>query len=774
MVKKQEEKKKAFLEVVVELKGLTEKHSWPKIGAYLFTKSGRFLDRRPLEKDLESVTTGRVLFEVPAKKEMLFAKIGPVVENIEELKCHQPIAEKVLVDPAKKVTKAFDIYFEKWRCWLQVPYVVTGTVEKDEGDYNTPICHGQVDIYEVDIRCILWLDRIIIEKIRAAVIDLIINPPRVEIPEIPIWPDWEDDGYCGSVTRPPIPPKHSDIREKLKKLPLKWSFAIDRYDRISTSIERMNARLMKMDFLEKQAFLRTEVFQGVPVSKVLYSNTEQFRELLVKRFQDFRFWLCWYPWIYWIWWPHCWFSLKKIGTAEIQPGGSFTETVWISVCNQDTPDLWFVVRQKIGDTERTIYKRYPIPCNTYWNHPSGVPVNLVVTDPNTVTCYQEPPIDLDPAGLWVVPLAIGNYSLKKIYGTGAGTLPSTNADPKTGRYESIYTGKGGTLNTFSEGPFGGRLGLRYLFSSALEGAGVRYYRIKYRSNGIGGWTVLGHKVVRHYSDYNPVTDTLNFLDYELGPISVGTENNMFEIPPIDPPNIATDPTAAWVVLDATVDLMSGYLRSTEVSDGYADFKIELFDSGGTRVDPATFGTGGILFKLPSNNDIWNTVTTADPTTVNSDLLVADPEDPSFQTFIFRLVIDNRQPNAVIDEPVVNPSGNKTDDCGMIRYEPTDTYVAMPYQVRHPNKFAMYRFRLHKAATRLHTIEGQAGDLGPSGSFIADPGHTGISLLTNLMGGCPEAAFSENLYVWNMAFNGWRRVGPDAQATRAFALTPPRP
>ncbi|MBN2469027.1 MAG: hypothetical protein JXD19_12875 [Deltaproteobacteria bacterium] len=774
MAQKPEEQKKAFLEVVVDLKDLTEKHGWPKLGAYLFTKSGRFLDRKPLEKDPESLTTGRARFEIPAKKDMLVVKVGPDVENIYELKRHQPVADKVLVDPEKTVTKPFYIDMKKWWCWLHVPYVVTGTVEKDEGDYNTPICHGQVDIYEVDIRCLLWLDAKIIEKIRAAVIDLIINPPRLKLPEIPVWPDWEDNEYCGTVPRPPFPPKNLDIREKLEKLPPEWAFATERYEKMSTAAERMDACLLKMDLSEKQTFLRTEVLEGVPVSKVLYSNTDQFRELLVDKFQAFRFWLCWYPWIHWLWWPHCWYSLKKIGTAEIQPDGSFTETVWISVCDHDTPDLWFVVRQKIGGTERTIFKRYPVPCHTYWNHPSGDPVNLVVTDPNAVTCYQEPPTDLDPAGYWIVPLAIGNYSLKRIYGTGAGTLPTTNADPKTGLYESIYTAIGGSLSTFYEGPFGGRLGLRYLFSSTLESAGVKYYRVKYRSNGAGDWIALDHKVVRHYSDYDPVTDTLNFPAYELGPYPVGTENNLFEIPPIDPPNKSTDSTATWVVLDATVDLMNGYLRSTEVPNGYAEFKIELFNSSGARVDPATFGTTGISFKLPANNDIWNTVTTTDPTTVNSDLLVADPEDSAFQTFIFRLVIDNRQPTAVIDEPVVNPSGNKTDDCGMIRYEPTDTSMTMTYQVRHAKKFAMYRFRIFRAATLLHTIEGQAGDLGPSGSFTVDPGHTGISLLANLMGGCPEAAFSENLYVWNMAYNGWHRVGPDASAVRAFALTPPRP
>lgn len=774
MPQKPEGQKRTAIELVVELVDLREEHGWPKLAAYLFTISGRLLERQPIKKDPETPATGRARFHVPPRKDLFVVTVGPETETVQNLKRFQPVSEKVLAEPSQAVKKTMQIDFDRWFCWLHVPYVVTGTVKKDEGDYNAPICHGEVDIYEVDVRCIFWLDPGIIEKIRAAVIDLVIDPPRAKIPEIPIWPDWEDDEYCGTVPRPPFPPKRLDIRDKLQLLPAEWAFATERYDRLSTAVERMDARLLKMDLSEKQAFLRSDPIEGVPVSKLLYSTTEQFRELLVERFPSFRFWLCKYPWIHWLWWPHCRYGLQKIGTAEIQPDGSFTKTIWISVCDEHTPDLWFVVRQKVGSTDRTIYKRYPVPCNTYWNHPSADPVHLVVTDPDAVTCHHEPPTDLDPTGLWIVPLAIGNYSLKRIHGTGAGVLPTTNANPRTGLYESIHTGIGGTISTFHEGPFGGRIGLRYLFSSALEGAGVKYYRIKCRSNGSGNWNPLYHRVVRHYSDYDPVTDTLKFPAYELGPKPVGTESNLFEIPPLEPPNKGTDPTATWVVIDATVDLMNGYLRSTDVPPGFVEFKIELFDSGGTRIDPAAFGASGISFKLPANKDIWNTITTTNPASVNTDLLVADPENPAFQTFVFRLVLDNRLPTAVIDEPVVNPSGNRTDVCGMIRYEATDTFVTMTYQARHPKKFAMYRFRLHKAAAPLHTIEGQAGDMGTSGSFLVDPAHTGISLLTNLMGGCPEAAFSVNLYVWNMAFNGWNRVGPDASAVRAFALTPPRP
>jgi hypothetical protein len=241
-----------------------------------------------------------------------------------------------------------------------------------------------------------------------------------------------------------------------------------------------------------------------------------------------------------------------------------------------------------------------------------------------------------------------------------------------------------------------------------------------------------------------------------------------------------EPDAEWVVYSPYVDLIAGFLDSTQmrvgpastVAYGYVEFKIEIFKDTGARVDPATFPAGAISFKLPANDDVWNTITTVDPPLVNPDLLVPDPEAPAYQTFIFRLQIDNRAPTAVIYEPWLVPSGEKTGGCGMMHYHlaspvptdpPADTSVTITYRATHPRGFGMYRFWLYRGAALLRTEEGQTLT---SGDLTFDPL---ASTLTNLLGPCPEAAFSENLYIWNMNFNGWWRVGPDASAVRAFAL-----
>ena len=123
------------------------------------------------------------------------------------------------------------------------------------------------------------------------------------------------------------------------------------------------------------------------------------------------------------------------------------------------------------------------------------------------------------------------------------------------------------------------------------------------------------------------------------------------------------------MIDATVDLMNGYFdTTTDVPHGYgfADFKLEIFDAAGNRVNPAT---KGIPFRIPSTEDVWGVITTADPATVNPALVCPDPEDAAYQTFLFRLQVDNRQPTALIDEPTLQPSGNKTGPCGMTTFLP---------------------------------------------------------------------------------------------------------
>lgn len=768
---------KRVLEVQVCLQDYAESDSKMELFVYAFSQSGRLLDKKALIMDETKTGFGKAELVLESKRESVVVKLGPNVEKATDLAKHSPQQKKLLLNAAEKGLADFVIERPFWIPWLFKPYMVCGSVTKLVDDTELPISYGEVDIYDVDIGFIIRLPDSIIEQLRDAIIDVIFDPPPIVIRPghealNPIYkPSWWKDDYCGT---PPGPRPHLvNIAKVLEEVPKEWSFSRERYAKLPQVRAQLSAKLDGMNSDERSAILDREILEGVKNANLLYSNTAQFRKLLIDRFQAFRFWICWYPWIYWLWWPHAWYSLEKLGTAAIHADGTFSRIVWLRRNRVDIPDLWFRVRQQINGVEQVIYARYPIPCHTLWNHPSGDPVHLLVTDPDAVAFLPGQDVAEDD-DLWICPVAIGNYSLKRVYGTGAEGL-SGPADPKIGLYSSISSGLSGSLSSFTDGPFGGLLGLRVLFSNGLLNAGVKYYRIKYRINGEGDWLCTSHLVTRHYSHYNSTTEVLEFLPYHLGPQSVGAFSNCFEIRPKDPPNLAEEPEADWYVLDATVDLINAYIDTSSLSSGYLEIKLELFDASGNRINPADFDGTGIPFKLPSNTNIFETIETVDAVAVNIDLVRADPEDSSFQVFIFKLRFDNRTPTAIIDPPVVYASGNSITDCGIVEYKNSDTGVNLVYQARHPGTFGMYAFQVIRSSTSLKYINGRAGDMGPSGSFTVpanlhqDPAHPADLFL--LKECHAAAAFSLNLSIYNMAFNGWSRVGGDSHDVRAFALVP---
>ncbi len=772
------------IKVTAKMAGLGAEEKWPEMAVYLFNRFGELAAKKPLTK--KGKENGEAVFDFEGKSEQLLVKLGPDLHERElhKLERRKPFKEKVTAILGEENKLVLEVPEPFWKYWFMVPYIVKGNVLGSLNGENVPVCYGKVEIYDVDPTywCILKLPDPVIERVRDAIIDVIVDPPPVRIPEdiqlFQPWPD-DDDGWCGTTPRPPHPPfelrkdagtleemkEEGGVLKALEELPVEWQFSRERFKKLGGARERISVQLEMSEGLDRYSFLNQEPIEGVKISEILHADTGQFKNLLLDKFELFRPWLCWWPWIYWLWWPWCHgYKQDLLGTAEIKPDGSFCKTVWIPAFSQDTPDLWFKVKQKIYGVESTVYAKEPVPCHTYWNHPNNTSVTLTVTDPDAFVCHPDPTSGLDHGNPWVVFAAVGNYSLKKIYGTGAG-----NAPDKIGLYSSIET-------RFNDGPFGGTLQFRLLFSRALEKMTkpVKFYRIKYRVNGGGNWIPLVHDVVRHYSHFKQSNKSLEFLAYQLGPRIVGNENALFEIPPADTPNKTSEPEADWYVTNAHIDLPNGYL-STAAINGSIEIKMELFDKNGRRINPATHG-GGIPIYIPANNDIWKKITMANPATVNPNLFVNDPEDPSFKVFMFKLVVENRPAYASISEPQVMPSGGDVGDCGFIRYHALnsfpvglpDTSLTLPFIARQHRKFAIYRFSVERKISQKFLQTGLTGDMGSNGLFEPN-----VSLAT-ILAGCArgEGAFSENLYIWHKAFNGWSRLRHlDANYVRAFALTP---
>lgn len=716
------------LEVIVDLKELEKEQQWPNIVAYAFSR-GRLLAKNPLKQDTTKPTIGKTEVELDPKEESLVIKIGRDVEDVRDLQRYNPVVKKVYVTPKKKTILSFDIDKPLWLCWHKVPYFVTGTIEKQVAGNKLPICFGEVDIYDVDIEyCLLRLPDLIIERLRDSIIDIVIDPPpinipKIEIDEIPIWPQWDDD-WCGTPPgKPPRPPHNVDVIKKLETLPPEWSFAKQRFQSVSTARSKISGLLEKMPLTDKTTWLNREAVEGVKISQILYTNTVQFQNLLVNNFQAFRFWLCWYPWIHWMWWPYCrWYSLEKLGTAEIQPDGSFSKSIMLSICRRDIPDLWFVARQELNNIDRVIYARYPVPCHTYWNHPSGVPVYLVTADPNAVVCSRPDPVDKE--GIYVMPLGIGDDGWYEVH--QAHIKPPTVPDSIRGLYNDTD-------------PYGTRLDIQMQFHDGLRGIGVEYYRWSYRKETSDGWTSIETPITHRYLGIvagKPVLEVEN-----LGPKPVGSKSSLFLVP---------DSSKDWVVINRD-DRTFGIWNTSGLPDGKYELRLEMFDTYGNNVTP---DIAGFKYFMP----------TAFVGIVDDALNVE-----SDGSVIFHLHLDNSL--TVADIQSVALGGEAAAECQFLEYnDKLHDQVDVTYVAYHPNGFLDHY--------DLAIVRGISGTTADSISSTINASISTVQSFTvqdllrqiGIHGPYDQCAFAIELHTWPRTRDGYNRIrGYEGHDTSAFAL-----
>lgn len=730
--------KVSILEVIAEFDDLAAKEVLPRSAAYVLNRSGQLLTKKMLKVEKAKPTIGMAEFSLDILNDNLVVKVGPDVENLWDLDQYQTCINKVRFTPIKKAELHFKIPKPIWWCWNKVPYIVMGTVEKQDNGQKTPLCFGEVDIYDIDIvPCLRRLPNLVVERLRDGIIDILKNPPPLELKEIPLR-YYEDDDWCGTGPRPPVPPKDEAILKRLELLPNEWAFSRERFLQLPKARSQMDSMLEKMPLTEKHAFLNREAVEGVKITQILYSNTAQFRDLLADKFQSFRFWLCWYPWIYWLWWPHC-YRLNKLGTATINLDGSFNKKVWISICRMDIPDLWFRVRQNTNGVDKTIYARHPVPCNTYWNHPSGKPVNLVTTDPSAIVCDQQIPVPI--SDVYVMPLGIGTDKWYEI--TQAHIKPSDTLTPSRGLYNN------GT------DPYGTSLNIRMQFDDRLRGLpgnGVWYYRWSYRKEGTSGWTQIDIPIVHSYLKQ---VGSKWYTDTEkLGPNTVGTENNLFWVP--DPNKIWLYDRSFAIWQTAIWDAQKG-IYVPQVQDGKYELLLEMFDSLGVKVTPTAAG-----FKYILATGLVGPV---------DDALNVQPDG----SIIFHLHIDNRATVANIQSVALN--GVNTGECQFLKYLKEDDEVDVYYVAYHPatNDPSPNEFLDHYDLTIYRGISGTVVDSLSTAipATVTTKKFSTVKTLLGLVGSkgpYEQCAFAIGLHTWPRTRDGYTRIRAyEAWDNSAFAL-----
>jgi len=408
-------------------------------------------------------------------------------------------------------------------------------------------------------------------------------------------------------------------------------------------------------------------------------------------------------------------------TNSISPGSSVSYTLELNIPEKTSPGIYCL--GAVVDPAEAV-EELSEENNTYCHKIDILPPEMAPTEP--------------PAGVdfWVMPYAVGGTPLYNINGSGL-----TN-----------YTD---WMSDFSmvNAPFGSRLGFRHGYDSRIPTKEIMYYRWLYKDESETEWHEFTETVGVHYEKKE--LGVLTFPVYTLGPKGVNGMN-LYEFKPHSPP----EPGTSWPATDWFGDIYSGFLNSEAISDGNYKIKLEIYDKKGNQVIPAdrTF-----KFIVPTGVAADGTIFTRE----------AKPREIDAGGFVFALHIDNRQCSAIIDAPMIDTT-SVADECGFLRYKPADETVHIAFHATHPDNFAIFTFSIIRGTKTIISANGEVSAYSV-GDFSGDGNGNfeNESSRSKLLEKCPEAAFSENLYVYAKATTGWghRINGYDAHAVRAFALSP---
>lgn len=694
-----------------------------RVGAFVFDIAGNLIERA-------EVKAGKISF-VSSEKMLGRNRIFfiPLPDNEEDFKPTIPIMERLqafepVVYVAGKLESVIRIPANIIKLWPICFCWIKGRVIKS--DSGRPVCGAKVHICEVDKfwRLIIKLPEFEVLRLRDDLLNIFKDPPQI---------------------RPPIPGPDPVPFEK-------YQMGVSGLDKLSPQPVPSDVAIP----------IKSKLILEPKIQAALLSNSAHIvRQTLIEHVDLILPFLCYWPW----WWR---FVCDEIRVVTTDANGRF-QAFALYACNGDKPDIYFWVEYEISGVLETVYKP-PIPCYTYWDYACGSEVTIRISDERVPACDDEP----DLPGCRVQILSIGReVSISEIQGAGA------SVDNEG-------------LTTAGQ-PFGGKLEPRiWLSRTALrDGKNIKYYRWSYRRLTTGDgtplatsdpWHEISRTVVRHYAKVT--AESVTHEPFVLGPKTVGSKTNLFEIKPADVPTGGIE----WSIVDEREDLASAHFESQNLGDGLTpqakalngagkyELKLELFKSDGTLVDwtaegiglevtnvPAPFGTGGVT--MINASDYYRIKNIAD------------------HTMAFRLVlrVDNNFCTAEI-KPVTG-SGITESACGFIEFS-AGASITLKFKPYHPNNFATFDFSVKRGVT---TSVNEASAMGRVGSVSVDtnepapPVHAyNLNALgeyvesfsvEELLGGCPRGAFSEALHVWNMATDGYTRLVQDALNHAGFALIP---
>ena len=549
--------------------------------AFAFDAHGQLLDSAPLKDGAarmrltdRQAKSARLYF-APAPPEEMEAR-AVTLEAMERLRAYKPAWNFV---PGERTYELLNVPEIIWEWWIWCQCRVRGRVVKpvivDGVTYDMPVCNARVHVCEADR---LWwvIERIPdhdIFRLRDELIDILRRPEPIPDP-LPDPPFQFDPGVID-----PSPIELAKMNKAVQVQKIAGLMNNPRMFNPQPEPPKPRAALLP-------AAIRHEKLADFPPTSMLpmemmiedqaallSPTANTVREALLGNLELIYPYLCWWPWI----WPY-FYTCEEVAVLETNHDGMFDGNIWYQ-CLGDQPDLYFWVEYNIGGTWTTVYAP-PKRCNTHWNYECGSEVTLRVTDPRVPWCGSDPPLP----GKQLAVLTVGkNVSMTEIQRHAAGADEGLTANGR---------------------PFGGSLEPTIWFGEDLITEGVTHYRWSYRRLGdTGDWTAIDKPVSRHYAEVM-ADSTLAFKPFPLGPDPALPGQNLFQIPPVDPPLIAPAVSSSWAPqVNARTNTASAFFQShtleggdAELAAGKYELKLELFDNSGNEIN---LTTAAVKLKVPT-------------------------------------------------------------------------------------------------------------------------------------------------------------------------------
>ena len=703
---------------------LQDKNTDLQLTAYAFDREGTLISSTPVKDavDVEKLGGERVLVgpTIPQGG----GRENPTLSSLRRMQAVEISGTSSISD----IIVSTDLT----KLWLLCVCTVRGRVVRNIGGIDYPVCNARVKICEVDPWP--WLIYKLVDQEIFAIRNDLLGLPPIEI-----------------VPRPPLPDPPPDFRIDVEGITGARERVAQRVDAAPAIAPKVTA--------ESHALFRNAV-QNLPASlKVGLSSDSAsvVRQTLASNFDWISPLIYYWPWLYW------YYSCENLDTVTTDHDGRFTLWHWYP-CGGDKPDIYVSVEFFIGGAWQSVYNP-PIGSSTRWNYPCGSEIKITITDDRVPVCLPTPTY----TGKKVVVTTIGNnVNVARIQREASGAnygLTEFEAALGTGR------------------PFGGTVEPHVIFGLAMQHATnavapLFYYRWSYRRLGSSGaFTKLDTPVFRRYM-VEPAGADPEFRMLPLGPVP-GMPEIMFMVPPHDP----FDPAgpAQWAPLNLRTELASAFFP-TNFGDaltnaGKYELLLELFDAAGNLIpDWVAAGIDGFIPTAAIAAPF-------PPVTVATQQVTGVPGMSEYYrtplglgTHGMRLVlhVDNNPCVAAIDAISSTGFSASDDNCGFYVYSSLADPVLIGFTASHPNDFATFDFDIYKGASNPVGAASADGRVGaPQDGFAESGGHyTKTVTVGTLLGGCPNAAFSETLYVDAMATDGWSsELGYDRAGTpRAFALS----